>query len=213
MLAVKVYDVSVPLHEGMVIYPGDPPLQLEYMHRISEGAGANNSWVCFGAHTGTHLDAPHHFIDGAATVEQVATEALIGPARVFRLDVQEAITAEDLRPLDWEGVRRPLFRTRNSSLWRQSEFAQDFVYLTKDAAEFLVERRPLLAGVDYLSVDRFHAAGHPAHKALLGAGILALEGLDLSQVPPGDYFLFCGLLPVVGAEAAPARVFLLEDKN
>lgn len=194
----------------MLIYPGDPPFEQEYLRRIPEGASANNSRVSLGSHSGTHLDAPHHFIDGAAALDQLPPRALIGPARVFALDVPEKITADDLRALDWAGVRRVLFRTRNSELLWRCEFYPDFVYLTGDAAQFLVERDLFLVGVDYLSVDKFHSPEHPAHLALLGAGIPALEGLDLSNVSPGDYFLVCAPLPVVGAEAAPARVFLIQ---
>ena len=207
---MKIFDVSLPLHDRMVAYPGDPGFSQEYVRRIAGGAGSNNSRVSVGSHTGTHLDAPLHFINGAATLEELPLEALVGPARVFALEVTEKITAADLAPLDWEGVRRVLFRTRNSELWSGEGFVPEFIYLTGDAAEFLVGRQIVLVGVDCLSVDQFRAPGHPAHHALLGAGVAALEGLNLSEAPPGDYLLVCAPLRVLGAEAAPARVFLLQ---
>ena len=136
--------------------------------------------------------------------------ARTGPARVFALDVAEKISADDLRGLDWQGVSRVLFRTRNSELIQSPGFAEDFVYIDGQAAEFLVAQGVRLVGLDYLSIDKFRSPDHPAHMALLGARIPVIEGLDLSAVPAGDYLLVCAPLRIMGAEAAPARVFLIE---
>jgi arylformamidase len=136
---------------------------------------------------------------------------LVGPARVVRLDVTERIGAVDLAPLDWDGVERVLLRTGNSERLRNPEFNPAFIYVDGSAAEFLWEKGIRLVGVDYLSVDQYHSPTHPAHHALLGKGIVIIEGLDLSAIEPGDYTLVAAPLKLVGAEAAPARVYLLES--
>jgi len=204
----KIYDVSMPLREGMIIYPGDAPFQREEYRRMAEGASSNNSRLMMGAHTGTHIDAPRHFIDGAASIEAIPPEVLVGPCRVFKAEAGEAIEASELERFDWTGVARALFKTRNSALLSLDRFDERFVYLARSAAELLVARGIKLVGVDYLSIDRFHSSDHPAHLILLGAGMVAIEGLNLSAIEPGDYELICAPLLVVGSEAAPARVFL-----
>jgi arylformamidase len=175
---------------------------------MAEGASSNNSRLMMGAHTGTHIDAPRHFIDGAASIEAIPPEVLVGPCRVFKAEAGEAIEASELERFDWTGVARALFKTRNSALLSLDRFDERFVYLARSAAELLVARGIKLVGVDYLSIDRFHSSDHPAHLILLGAGVVAIEGLNLSAIEPGDYELICAPLLVVGSEAAPARVFL-----
>jgi len=204
----KIYDVSMPLREGMIVYPGDAPFERDEYRRISAGASSNNSRLMMGAHTGTHIDAPRHFIDGAASMDAIAPDVLVGPCRVFKSDASEAIEAAELERHDWKDVTRALFKTRNSALLSLDRFDERFVYLARSAAEFLVARGIKLVGVDYLSIDKFHSPDHPAHLLLLGAGAVAIEGLNLAAVEPGDYELICAPLLVVGGEAAPARVFL-----
>jgi len=204
----KIYDVSVALREGMVIYPGDAAFAREEYRSIAAGASSTNSRLTMGAHTGTHVDAPRHFIDGAASIEAIPAELLVGPCRVFEVGVPEKIEAADLEPLDWKGVARALFKTRNSALWALGQFDQRFVHLARSSAEFLVQRGVKLVGVDYLSVDRFHSPDHPAHMVLLGAGVVVIEGINLTMIEPGDYELICAPLLLSGGEAAPARVFL-----
>ena len=178
---------------------------------MSRGARSNYSFFRMGAHTGTHVDAPRHMIDGAAAVDQLDPSALVGPAEVIELHVVGAILPEHLQDHDWASTERVLLRTSNSGkLSGRESFTEDFVYLSGEAAEFLVRQELKAVGVDYLSVDRFHSDTHPAHMALMRAGIVIIEGLDLSGVPAGRYEMFCGPLKVAGAEGAPARVFLVD---
>jgi arylformamidase len=207
---VKIYDVSMPLREGMPVYRNSVPFRRPITRRIAGGDSANESRLELGCHAGTHVDAPLHFIEGAAGAERIPPAALLGPARLVHLPDRDAIDAADLGGLAWEGVERVLFRTRNSDHWaRGGGFNEKYVALTGPAAEFLAARGMKLVGIDSLGIERFGTKGHPAHKALLGAGIAVLEGLVLAEVPPGDYWLFCGPLRLEGSDGAPARAFLV----
>jgi arylformamidase len=162
-----------------------------------------------GTHTGTHVDAPGHFSGGASLLEQMPLDALVGPARVLGITAEREISVGELAAYDIAEGERVLLRTRNSAvLWSLDEFCPDYVYLSTDAARYLAGRRPACVGVDYLSVGGFQANGTEVHTALLGAGILLIEGLDLSAAEPGDYELLCLPLSIKGAEAAPARAVL-----
>ncbi|MFH1022705.1 MAG: cyclase family protein [Planctomycetota bacterium] len=203
--------MTLKIAEGMVTYDGNPGFRLMPFSRIARGGSSNNSYMTIGTHLGTHVDAPLHVAEGAGDITTLPPEVLIGPCRLFHLPVTEKIDAGDLAPLDWNGVERALFRTSNSDRWASArEFDPKFIYLTGAAAEFLAGRKIKLVGVDYLSVDRFRSGTHPAHHALIGAGVVIVEGLDLSNVPPGDYRMFCGPLKIAGGDGAPARVFLEE---
>jgi arylformamidase len=210
--AVTVYDVSVPLRSSLPTYPGEPGPELSYFKRIAEGGSANVSKVSLGSHSGTHIDAPHHFIDGGATVEQLPLEPLLGPAYVVEHTGPAHVTGAGLDALGLPGdARRLLVKTSNGRLWDGDEFRQDFIAYADDAGDWLVRNGFVLAGIDYLSIERFRAPGHPVHLALLRAGVIVLEGLDLRAVPPGRYNMACAPLKVVGAEGAPARVFLWDE--
>lgn len=206
---MALYDVSVPLRPGMPVYPGEPEPHLEFHSLISRGDSANVSALSLGSHTGTHVDAPCHFIDGLSTVDAMPLTALVGPADVMAHDRAEHITAADLQaaalPPD---SRRLLLKTPNGHFWADDEFHTDFIGLTGDAAQWLVERGFLLVGIDYLSIEQFRSPTHEVHKTLLTAAVVIIEGLDLRAVPPGRYTLACAPLKVVGGEGAPARVFL-----
>ena len=206
---MQVYDVSMPLSADMLLYPGTDAPVVERYRTMAQGDSSNNSRFSMGCHAGTHVDALCHYVDGAPAIEAVSADLLVGPARVFDLTVTERITAADLAPLDWEGVVRVLLKTANSEQLSNPTFNPAFIYVDDSAAEFLVAQGVRLLGVDYLSVDQYHSPTHPAHHALLGNGVTVIEGLDLSQVPAGDYTLVAAPLKLVGAEAAPARVFLL----
>jgi arylformamidase len=160
------------------------------------------------AHTGTHVDAPRHFFDQGAGTESLALELLLGRARVIEIDSRAGIAAEDLAPLDLSDDIRVLIKTHNSRLWGSPEFHQDYVGVTESGAKYLVEHGIKLVGVDYLSVEKFHNPGAPAHHVLLGAGTIVIEGLNLHDVEPGVYEMFCLPLRVVGSDGAPARVVL-----
>lgn len=186
----------------MITYPGDPTIRLERVHALADGAAANISRLDFGVHTGTHVDAPVHFIDGAPAAETLPLHVLVGPARVVDATaVAGSLDGEVLGRL--ELAERVLFKTRNSALWEQDAFVDDFVSLTGDGAHALIERGVRLVGIDYLSLGNENA-----HRALLGAGIVAIEGVDLRGIEPGDYQLVCAPLKLVGADGAPARAFL-----
>jgi arylformamidase len=205
---MTVYDVTVPLRPEMPVHPGEPGPELLPLKEISRGDSANVTALSLGSHTGTHVDAPHHFLDGRSTVEAMPLEALVGPALVLEHEEQRNITAADLEAaLSGSGATRLLLKTPNGRFWEDSEFHTDFTGLTPDAADWLVERRFVLVGIDYLSIEP-STPGHPVHKTLLSAGVVILEGLDLRTVPVGEYSMACAPLKVVGAEGAPARVFL-----
>jgi len=197
---MEIFDVSVPLRTGMVVYPGDPEVRLERWSSISEGAVANLSRLDFGVHSGTHVDAPLHFIDGAAGAEKLPLDVLVGPCVVV---ATEGLSLDDVAPVP-EGAERVLFKTPNSELWAQNEFPEEFARLNGEAAQLLVNRGVKLVGVDWLSVG-----DEDAHHVLLEAGVVPIEGLDLRGIDPGDYFLVAAPLKIEGSDGAPARVLLV----
>lgn len=210
-MPLAVYDISVPLRSDMPTYAGEPGPKLDFHSLIARGASANVSALFLGSHTGTHVDAPHHFLDGASTVEALPLDALVGPAHVIEYSGVGHVTAADLEaaglPAD---AQRLLLKTANSRFWNDDAFHTDFIGLAGDGARWLVEHGFRLVGIDYLSIEQFRSPTHEVHKTLLEAGVVIVEGLDLRQVVPGPYFLVCAPLKVVGADGAPARVFLLD---
>jgi arylformamidase len=194
---VQIIDVSVPVRPGMITYPGDPEVRLERVSSIADGDVVNLSRLDFGVHSGTHVDAPLHFVDGGRSVESLPLDVLVGPCVVVEGLDPAAVPA---------GAERVLFKTPNSRLWEREEFSQEFVALDGEAARALVERGVRLVGIDYLTIG-----DEEAHRVLLGAGVVAVEGLDLRGVEPGEYRLVCAPLKLEGAEGAPARVLLLRD--
>ena len=209
---MQIFDVTLDLRPGMVLYPGSPEFRIEQHASIIKGASTNSSLLIMGTHTGTHVDAPDHIVDGLGGVECLSAESLIGPVQVVYLPFNRHIEVGDLKPLQWKGCLRVLFRTPNSDRWAAGEdkFFEPFVALTGEAAEYLAGLRLKLVGVDGLSVDRFKSGNHPAHSALLEAGITILEGVNLAGIAAGEYELFCGPLKLGGADGAPARVFLVK---
>jgi arylformamidase len=208
---MKIFDVTVAISEKMPIYAGDPPAVVESAKQLSAGESSNISRLAFGAHTGTHVDAPNHFIDGSRRVDQLDLHKLIGRCRLIRVaDEVQTIGPEHIG--DIEGIERVLFKTRNSAYWNDSEFHSDFAHLSPAAADALVASGVELVGIDYLSIERFHSGDHAVHKAFLSREIVILEGLDLRAIEPGDYELICLPLKYVGGEGdgAPARVVLIQ---
>jgi arylformamidase len=200
---VQVFDVSVPIRPGMPIWPGDPELELGLAAAIADGEEANVTRLALGAHTGTHVDAPSHFLDGAGGVESLPLDALVGPCVVVAAaDVDGEVPPEAVPA----GAERVLFKTRNGTLWERPGFAEDSVCLSAAAAEEVVRRGVRLVGIDYLTIG-----GAEAHRILLAAGVVPLEGLDLRAVDPGEYVLVCLPLRLVGADGAPARTVLLRE--
>lgn len=209
---MRIYDITLTLSPDMPVWPGDPAVALEQVESMDRGAEYNMTRLAMSVHAGTHVDAPHHFLNDRRTVESLPLEVLTGPCYVLQLpdDVDE-ITAEVLKrtPIP-EGAERLLFGTRNSHWWGQgvNEFQTDFVAVSEDGARWLVERGIKLVGVDYLSVAPYHQAV-PTHRVLLEAGVVALEGVNLSQVPRGFYELYCLPLKLAGSDGAPARAILV----
>jgi arylformamidase len=207
---MRIVDISVPIHPAMVVWAGDPPVLLERTESMADGAHANVSRLDLGAHTGTHVDAPVHFIDGAAGVDALALDAMIGPAVVIDATaVERHFDAEVLAGLSVpEGATRLVFKTRNSELWASGRFESGFIGITEDGARWLVDRGVRLVGIDYLSVAPY-GMSVPTHRVLLGAGVVILEGTDLRDVEPGEYDLVCLPLRIVGGDGAPARAVLI----
>ena len=206
----RIIDISVPIRTGGLVYPGNPPIEVELQQAVAKGAGANVSLIRFGSHTGTHADAKRHFFDDGQPVDQIPLERLIGPAIVLHFgDDIRAIGAQDLRAFDIDGHTRVLLRTRNSALLSQAEFVRDYTYLAPDGAEYLVSKGVELVGIDYLSIEQFHSGHHKTHRTLLAKAVVILEGLDLSQVAAGEYELICLPLRLEGCDGAPARAVLV----
>ncbi len=196
----------------MPTYEGEPGPKLDYRSQLSEGDPFTVSTLSLGSHTGTHVDAPSHFLDGAPTVDSLPLEALVGPAYVAEFGGDTHITAADLDSMAIPSdCRRVLFKTRNGRFWDDDEFHTDFIALAPDAARKLADRGTRLVGIDYLSIEKIDAGPHEVHETLLAGGIVILEGLDLRRVAAGGYFLICAPLNVVGAEGAPARAFLIDQ--
>ncbi len=202
-----IYDISVPLAAGMSTYPGDPPFALDSVQRFSDSPYAL-SRLSLSTHTGTHVDAPSHFVRGGASVDQLPLEILLGKARVVELLERDQLDRADLEALDLRDDLRVLLKTRMSGQLLKPGYHQDHVHLSEDAALYLAQAGIKLVGIDYLSVDRFGSTDFPAHRALLGAGVIVIEGLDLSEVEPGEYEMACLPLRVAGGNGAPARVVL-----
>ena len=206
----KLFDISVPVKNGGVVYPGNPEIHIELQQDMSRGGSSNVSLLAIGSHTGTHVDAPLHMIPGGAGVDGIPLDALIGPALVIAFDDDVmAVTEAYLRSQPIAGHERVLLKTRNSRYIRERDFHRDYTYLAPDGAEYLVSLGVRLVGIDYLSIEQFHSGHHRTHKTLLSRGVVIVEGLDLSEPPAGEYELYC--LPVLldGVDGAPARAVLV----
>lgn len=202
-------DVSLALSSGTPIWPGDTPLKITSVSRIRRGRGCNLSSISMSAHTGTHIDAPLHFISKGRSIDRIPLEAFIGNATVIEIQDPECITREELRRHRIKPGSRLLFKTLNSRKCRkQRHFVKNFVYIGTNAAEYLAFRRVRTVGIDYLSAGGYKKDSHEVHRILLKAGISIIEGLDLSSVNPGTYHMICLPLNLIGAEGAPARVIL-----
>lgn len=200
---MEIFDISVPIRPGMITYPGDPPVYMERAASIEEGDVANLTRLDFGVHTGTHVDAPLHFIDEGAGADALPLEVFVGPCEVVDATGASGEIGPESVP---GGVERVLFKTRNSELWQREGFDEDFVRIGPAAAQRLVEQGVRLVGVDYLSVG-----GPETHHTLLSAGVAAVEGLNLQAIEPGPYRLVCLPLRIVDSDGAPTRAVLIRD--
>jgi arylformamidase len=208
-----IHDISLPVSEALVVWPGDPAIHITQPSHLDKGDKATVSRLDMGAHTGTHVDAPCHFIRGGAGIDLLDLNTLVGPALVVEVRADGNLSADLLKGLAIPaGTQRVLFQTHNSQLWSSGEpgFSKDFVGITGDGAQWLVEFGVRLVGVDYLSVAPF-GQSLPTHQTLLKAGVIIVEGLNLSQVGVGIYTLVCLPLKLVGIDGSPARAILIED--
>lgn len=206
---MRIIDISVPNGPTQHVYPGDPPPRIERAAAIAAGDPANVSLITMGSHTGTHVDAPYHFLDDGPRLGAVPLERMVGECVVLDLRGRPAVDAAALRPAPIRPGDLVLCRTDNSWRWAKREFQRDFTYLTLDGAEVLLDRGARAIGMDYLSIERFGSRDFPVHRRVLGAGLFVIEGLDLRAVEAGRYTLVCLPLKFPDLDGAPARAVLL----
>lgn len=213
-LSGRIIDVSVPISPALPVWPGDPPVRLEATSRVVLGDSSNVSRLEVGTHAGTHVDPPYHFLADGGTVDHLSLEALVGPCWVCDLTgLDRNVTAADLETAGIpDTTRRLLLKTRNSGLWSAypTEFVEEFLALEPDAARWVVERGIAVVGIDYLSIEPFNGSGD-THHILLGAGVIPIEGLNLTGVAAGPYTLVCLPLLVSGGDGAPCRTVLVDE--
>lgn len=208
----KLIDISVALHPGLPVWPGNDPFCVEHVQSIKSGNTANVTQLKAGSHTGTHIDAPLHFVDGAKTTLEIPLEKLVGLCQVVPFQGKAKITAQDLEALQLKpGIGKLLFKTDNSRLWDDMShtFYEDYCALTADAARWIVNQGIHLVGIDYLSIQLFHDS-FETHVILLSNEVVIVEGLDLRQVDPGIYRLICLPLKIQAVEGTLARAVLEE---
>ena len=210
---MQIYDVSVPLSRATPTYPGDPGIEIKDWMTLAGGDAANVSLLFFGAHSGTHVDAPAHFIEGGSTSSSLPLQSLLGEAQVMEVPAEARVIDKDFVSANCSrGTQRILFKTRNSEFWNRLEdgFRVDYTYLDPGAAEWLVDLGVKLVGIDYLSIERFQSRKFETHHILLSNGVVILEGLDLRAVEAGIYELICLPLKIAdgSGDGAPARAIL-----
>lgn len=203
-----LYDISLPVSAKTVTFPGDPQIAFHPAVRLAEGGVVNLTAMEMCVHTGTHFDAPWHFLDKGARSEQVPLEAFLGEALVAEIPSVRSIGRDELATVSLRGVERLLLKTRNSAFLHDSVFHEDFTYLAADGAEYLVDSGITLVAIDYFSIDRYRSEDFPAHHVLLGAGVVIVEAVDLKEVPPGRYELLCLPMKLAGLDGAPVRAVL-----
>ena len=202
-------DVTWEIHPNLPVWPGEERPILSQVSTV-EADGVQSTRLAFGAHTGTHLDAPRHFIAGGATIDEIPLDVLIGPCLLVDHQGEgPLIEVSDLEKFQWDNVQRVIFRTRSAFFPMEGEFRRDYVALSLSAAEFLVAKGVRLVGIDYLSVEKFESQSEfTVHKALLEAGVVLIEGLKLKDLAPGHYELVALPLLLKGSEGSPARVLM-----
>lgn len=205
----RIYDVSVLVSGKTPTWPGDSFL-LRRVEEIGKGDVCNKSFMEIGSHIGTHIDAPYHFEGEGMTIEQIPLDTFVGPARVASFPDVDRIDLAQVQTVPLSGVERILFKTRNSQLWQESTFHEDYVYLTPEASRVLAESGIKLVGVDYLSIEKYGGESFESHHILLSRGIALLEGLDLTEVTAGDYELIALPLKIAGGDGSPVRAVLKE---
>jgi arylformamidase len=212
---IKIHDISMDIEPGMLYWRDGKPPEVISVFKMAEGAESDVSRWLIGAHTGTHIDAPSHFIPGAATVDQLPLETFVGPTRVVDCSAQgdEPITAETIRKANLNGAKRVLFRTSNSEKrMNKRQFSDNWVGLRADAAQAIVDAGVVLVGIDYVTIESADQTDKkwPTHQILCGAGVIILEGAKLLRIADGTYFMCCLPMRLKGSEAAATRTILIE---
>lgn len=206
----KIHDISVSISIELPIYPGDTRIEISSLHSIEKGAKANILELKFGTHTGTHLDVPLHFLRDGETLDDIGLDRFCGKAKVFDLRGINEVDRKDIVKFTINTDDIVLFKTNNSELWSSSSFQKNFVYVTADAAQYLAQQRIKAVGIDYLSIEQFGSKDHLTHKTLLQNGIIILEGINLKNINPGEYYLCFFPLKLKGADGSPVRAVLFE---
>lgn len=205
---MKYIDISMPLSENMATYPGNTPYKQEVLKTL-ENDDVASSRIILSTHTGTHVDAPRHFVKGGKSIDQVDPALLNGTCKVIDCTYIESLIQEaDITDLTIEKGDRILFKTQNSDYILASDFVPAFISLGLSAAQYLANIEVALVGIDYLGIEAKGSPGHPVHKALLKHGIPIVEGLNLHNVEPGEYELLCLPLKITGADGSPCRALL-----
>jgi len=210
---MKLYDITLPISEDLPVWPDDPPIKLSLAFDLSEGDAANVTAIQMSAHTGTHIDAPRHFIPEGLAVDQLPLDRLIGPCRVVDLlHLKTCIDRADLEILDLKDITRLLFKTQNSlrEAYRKQPFQSDYIALSPQAAAYLKNENIQLIGIDAFSIEAYENIDHATHHILLKNNVIIIEGLDLKDVPAGDYELIALPIKLKDADGAPTRVVLRE---
>lgn len=201
-------DISVTIKSGMAHWPNDPSVSIRRTKNMGAGDKDNVSFIKMGSHTGTHMDAPLHFIKNGKGLDKMPLDAAIGPARVLAIRDRHRVEAGELKTYSIKPGERIIFKTKSSSFWKTNAFQKDFVYISQEAADYLSGAGVSVVGVDYLSVGGYHKDGAQTHKILLKAGIWVIEGLNLYGIKPGDYDLICLPLKILNSDGAPARAII-----
>jgi len=209
---MKIYDISVTLDADTPVYEGDSPIEIIAKERMDNGGKMNITQLYMSAHSGTHIDAPFHFNQNGKKIDELPLEIFFGTAQVIKVTAESGfVTRAELIDLVAPRTERLLIKTANSKLWGNSTFVKGFVALSLEAAFFLVEKKIKLVGIDYLSVESFYSNDNAVHRMLFENSVVALEGLNLTDVPPGTYQLICLPLRIKGGDGSPTRAILIAD--
>ncbi|MDA7818348.1 cyclase family protein [Sulfurimonas sp.] len=202
-----IYDITLGISNSTITWPGNPKVNISKKNSIASGDICNVTNIDIGAHTGTHIDAPYHFVENGKKTESISIDNLIGVCYVLEVETKSLIELKHIENIDFTKYKKILFKTMNSQYLLQKEFNENFIALSLDAAEYLIDKGVHLIGIDYLSIESFYSDGS-VHKKLLGNNIVVLEGINLLEVSEGEYELICLPLKVIGSDGAPSRVIL-----
>jgi len=209
---MKIYDLTITINNETLKWPSDPDIEIKKFLSIKNGDKVNLSILKLGSHTGTHIDAPFHFLKNGKSIDKIDIKNLIGKCFVKFVN-SDVITIEEIKDIDYKNYDKILFKTKNSKYLKKVKFFKNYVYLSKEAAGFLVKKKVKLIGIDYLSIEGFGSVDNYVHKILLKNEVIIIEGLDMSKVGEGEYFLISLPLKLGGLDGSPARVILIKDFN